>query len=82
MYDSVTSQTIVHQASLCIGFQEKLLEWIAISPVNLPDPEMKPVSPGSTTLQVDSLPLSYQGSPNYIICDAKAKMHNHVSTDF
>ena len=41
-------------------FQARILEWVAIpSPGALPDPGIKPTSPA---LQVDSLPLSHQGS--------------------
>ena len=44
-------------------FQTRIQEWVAISSSrNLPDPESKPVSPTSPTLQADSLPLSHLGS--------------------
>ena len=33
--------------------------------VDFPDPGIELTSPESPALQVDSLPLSYQGSPNY-----------------
>ena len=46
--------------------QARILEWVAISsPGDFPNPGIEPESPA---LQVDSLPLSHQGSPN--ICDA------------
>ena len=32
-------------------------------PGDLPDPEIEPMSPVASALQVDSLPLSHQGSP-------------------
>ena len=45
--------------------QARILEWVAISsPGDFPNPGIEPESPA---LQVDSLPLSHQGSPN--ICD-------------
>ena len=41
--------------------QARILEWVAFpSPEDLSDPGLKPRSPA---LQVDSLSLSYQGSP-------------------
>ena len=41
-------------------FQVRILEWVAISsPGDLPDPEIKSVTP---TWQMDSFPLSHQGS--------------------
>ena len=43
-------------------FQVRILEWVAISsPGDLPDPEIKSVTP---TWQMDSFPLSHQGSQN------------------
>ena len=38
----------------------RILEWVAISPGDLPDPGIEPRSPA---LQADSLPMSYKGSP-------------------
>ena len=45
--------------------QAGILEWVTMpfSGGNLPDPGIKPVSPESPALQVDSLPWSHQGSP-------------------
>ena len=37
----------------------RMLEWVAISSGDLPDPEIEPMSPA---LQMDSLTLSHQGS--------------------
>ena len=50
--------------------QTRILEWVAMpsprilvkSLVNLPNPGIKPASPVSPALQVDSLSLSHQGS--------------------
>ena len=50
-------------------FQARILEWAAIfSPGDLPNPGIKPMS---LALQVNSLPLSHQGSPviNYNVFD-------------
>ena len=54
----VTPYTVAHQVSLSMGFfrQEKL-EWVVFpSPKDLPNPGIKPMSPVSPALQVDSLP--------------------------
>ena len=62
MFDSfVTSWAVAHQAPLSMAFP-KLEYWSGLpfpSPGDLSDPKIKPASP---TLQVDSLPLSHQGS--------------------
>ena len=45
--------------------QAKILEWVAMpSSRDLPNPGIKPTSPVSPALQVDSLPLSHWGSCN------------------
>ena len=60
----VTPWTIVHQASLSMGFprQEYWSGWPFPTPGDLPDPGIEPMSPASPALQGDSLPLSHQGS--------------------
>ena len=57
----MTLWTVAHQAPLSMGFsrQENWSGWPFPPPGDLPDPGIKPESPA---LQVDSLPLSYQGS--------------------
>ena len=60
--------TVTLQAPLSIGFsrQEYWSGLLCPSPGDIPDPGIEPVSPA---LQVDSLPLSPQGSPRlYMIC--------------
>ena len=54
--------TVAHQASVSMGFprQEYLSGLPFPSPGDLPDPGTESASPA---LQVDSLPLSHQGSP-------------------
>ena len=54
--------TVAHQAPLSIGFprQEYPSGLPFPSPGDLPDPGIKPLS---SAFQVDSLPLSHQGSP-------------------
>jgi len=43
--------------------QAGILEWVACPPPgDLPDPGIEPMSPATPALQVDSLPLSGQGS--------------------
>ena len=57
--------TVAHQASLSTGFSRQEY-WSGLSfpsPGDLPDPEIKPMSPvqeASLALQADSLPLSHQ----------------------
>ena len=41
-------------------FQARILEWVATSPGDLPDPG---IEPGSATLQADSLPSEPPGNP-------------------
>ena len=44
--------------------QARILEWVACPPPgDLPYPWIEPVSPAVPALQVDSLPLTHQGSP-------------------
>ena len=51
---------ILYQLSL--QGSPRILEWVTPSPVDLPNPGIKP---GSPALQVDSLPLSHPGSWDY-----------------
>ena len=54
--------TVAHQASLSMGFSRQEY-WSGLpfpSPGDLPNPEIKPMSP---ELQADSLPLSHLGTP-------------------
>ena len=64
MSDSATPWTIAHQAPPSLGFfQASILEWVFMpSSRDLPDPEIKPMSPVSPTLQVDSLPAEPSGT--------------------
>ena len=62
MSDSVTAWTIAHQALLSIGFSRQEF-WNGLpfpSPGDLHDPGTEHVSPA---LQVNSLSLNHQGSP-------------------
>ena len=67
MSDSVTPWTVAHQAplSMSMGFsRQEHWHGLLCSPSgDLPDPGIKLGSPASRELQVDSLPLSHQGSP-------------------
>ena len=57
--------TIARQAPLSMGFSRQE-QWSGLPcppPGNLPNPAIKPTSPVSPALQVDSLPLSHWGSP-------------------
>ena len=60
----VTPWTMARQAPLSMGFSRKEY-WNrlpCLPPEDLPDPGTEPVSPAK---QVDSLPLSHQGSPTW-----------------
>ena len=61
-------------------FQPRILEWVIMpSPGDLPDPEIKPVSPVTSALQGDSLPLSHWGSPyNIIVVTLLLSHFSHV----
>ena len=59
--DYSPSGSSVHEIS-----QARTLAWFSTPfppPGDLPDPGIKPVSPASSALQVDSLPLGLRGSP-------------------
>ena len=60
-----TPWTVVHQASLSMGFSRK--EYCSGLPFppprDLPNPGIEPSTPVSPVLQADSLPLGYQGRP-------------------
>ena len=63
LLDSVTPWTVAHQFPLSMGFSQQE-NWSGLPcppPEDLPDPEIKPVSPA---LQADSLLLSNGGSPS------------------
>ena len=61
----VTTWTVAHQVALSMGFSsQEYLEWFAIpSSRGSSWPRNKPTSPATPVLQMDSLPLSHQGSP-------------------
>ena len=61
-----TPRTVAHQAPLSMGFsrQEYWSGLPFLPPGDIPDPGIKPTSPGSPAPQVDSLPLNCQGSLN------------------
>ena len=58
--------TVAHQVLLSMEFfrQEYWSRLPCLSPGNLPDREIKPMSPASPALRADSLPLSYWGNDN------------------
>ena len=63
----VTPCTVACQAFLSMGFprQEYWSGLPFLSPGDLPDSGLEP---GTPALQVDSLPLSHQGSPDIYLC--------------
>ena len=62
----VTPWTVAHQAPLSLGFPRK--EYRSglpfPPPEHLPNPGIKPTSPETSAMQMDSLPLSHLGSPS------------------
>ena len=61
----VTPWTVAHQVPLSTGFSRQEY-WSGLPsppPEDRPNPGIKPESPPSPALQVDSLLLSHQGSP-------------------
>ena len=64
-----THWTVALQAPLSMGFSwQKYWRGLLFPPLgDFPDPEIKPVSFVSPTLQADSLPLSHKGSPFFLI---------------
>ena len=68
--------TVAHQASLSMGFSRQAY-WNGLPcppSGNLPDSGIKPLSPAAPASQADSLPLSQQGSPTFIIEDWNEKV--------
>ena len=64
-----TLWTVARQATLSMVFSRQEY-WCGLpcpSPGDLPDPRIEPWCPASLALQVDSLPLSHQGSPWNVI---------------
>ena len=57
--------TVALQASVSMGLpRQEYQSGLSFPPTgNLPDPEIKPTSAASPTLQADSLPLSHRRSP-------------------
>ena len=66
-YDSL--RTAAGQASLSMGFSRQEYQSGLSRPLagDLPNPGIKPASPVAPDLQVDSLLLSHQGSPEYVL---------------
>ena len=79
----LTPYTVVHQAPPSMGFSRQE-HWSGLPcppPRNLPDPGIEPMFPVSPALQVDSLPLSHQGSPSTftLLCNYH---HPHLQNIF
>ena len=69
-----TLWTIVCQAPLSMGFSRQEY-WSGLPcplPGDLPDPRIKPASPASLALQVDSLPQSHGGNLDPATCKTKS----------
>ena len=61
-----TLRTVAHQAPLSMGFsRQEYWSGLPCPPPGDPDPGIEPVSPVSSALQADSLPLSHWGSPSF-----------------
>ena len=64
----VTPWTLALQALLCMGFPRQEY-WSGLpfpSPMDLPDPGIKPMSPVSPAFQANSLSTEPSGKPPYI----------------
>ena len=77
----VISWTVVHQASLSMGFSRQEY-WSGLpfpSPGDFPEPGIKPGSPVSPALQADSLPSESPGKPcsTETCCELKSKGASH-----
>ena len=72
----VTPWTVAHQAPLSVGFsrQEYRKGLPFPSSGDLPDVGMEPIYPVSPASQVESLPLSHQGSPYQNTMDSTPKI--------
>ena len=65
-----TPRTVAHQTPLSMGILQARMCWSGLPcppPRDLPDPGIEPMSPVAPTLQVDYLPLSHQGSPDFAV---------------
>ena len=78
----MTLWTVAHWAPLSIGFsrQEYWSGFPCSSPGDLPDPGIELASPVAPELQVDSLPLSQQGTPKTTIPQEKKEVKQRCST--
>ena len=78
----MTLWTVAHRAPLSIGFsrQEYWSGFPCSSPGDLPDPVIELASPVAPELQVDSLPLSQQGTPKTSIPQEKKEVKQRCST--
>ena len=62
--DSATPWTVACQTPLSVGFsRQEYWSELPHLPGDLSDPGIEPASPADPALQVDSSPLSHQGSP-------------------
>ena len=71
-----TPWTVAHQAPLSMGFSRQDY-WSGLpcpSPGDLPGPGIEPASLGSLALQVDSLLLSHQGIPSWLLLAPKTEI--------
>ena len=78
MSDAATPWTVARQAPLSMGFSRQEY-WSGLPcppPGDLPHPGIQPASPASPASQVDSLPLSHQGSPVNKVPDLKINLEN------
>ena len=76
-----TLWAVAHQAPLSMGFfrQEYWRGFPFPLPRDLPTPGIKPKSPAAPALQVDSLPLSDQGSPRSCHIHSKLSKRTYLN---
>ena len=75
--------TVAHQAPLCLEVpRQEYWSGVAIPLPRYPlDPEIELTTPASPALETDSLPLSHQGSPHYVIVDRYRIWIIHILLD-
>ena len=77
-----TLWTVTHQAPLSMGLSRQE-HWSGLpgpAPGDLPHPGIEPMSPAAPALQVDSLPLSHQGS-EYVHMYVCIYIYTHTHVD-
>ena len=80
VFDSETPWTVVHQGPLSTGFfRQEYWSGLPFPPLgDFPDPGIKPASPVSPALQVDSLPAETSGKPWFFQTSGYPPIQCHI----